>query len=66
VNDFVKSYGSGVKAVGAYTLQGRGIVYGGQDLNGDLFTKATDLGDTRRFVGTPVYYDHGRRSRPLP
>jgi HK97 family phage major capsid protein len=59
VNDFVKSYGSGVKAVGDYVVRGRGIVYGGKDLTGDVFTKATDLGDTRSFVGTPVYYDHG-------
>jgi len=62
MTDFVKSYGSGVKAVGDYTLQGRGIVYGGQDLTGDRFTKTTDLGDTRSFVGTPVYYDHGLSS----
>jgi hypothetical protein len=62
MTDFVKSYGSGVKAVGAYTLQGRGIVYGGKDLTGDIFTKSTDLGDTRSFVGTPVYYDHGLSS----
>lgn len=59
MNDFVKSYGSGVKAVGDYVVRGRGIVYGGKDLTGDIFTKATDLGDTRSFVGTPVYYDHG-------
>jgi len=59
VNDFVKSYGSGVKAVGDYVVRGRGIVYGGKDLTGDIFTKATDLGETRSFVGTPVYYDHG-------
>jgi HK97 family phage major capsid protein len=59
VNDFVKSYGSGVKAVGDYVVRGRGIVYGGKDLTGDIFTKSTDLGDTRSFVGTPVYYDHG-------
>ena len=59
MNDFVKSYGSGVKAVGGYVVRGRGIVYGGKDLTGDVFTKATDLGDTRSFVGTPVYYDHG-------
>ena len=62
MSNFVKSYGSGVKAVGDFTLQGRGIVYGGQDLTGDRFTKATDLGDTRSFVGTPVYYDHGLSS----
>ena len=59
MNDFVKSYGSGVKAVGDYVVRGRGIVYGGKDLTGDIFTKSTDLGDTRSFVGTPVYYDHG-------
>lgn len=59
MNDFVKSYGSGVKAVSDYVVRGRGIVYGGKDLTGDIFTKATDLGDTRSFVGTPVYYDHG-------
>jgi HK97 family phage major capsid protein len=62
VNDFVKSYGSGVKAVGDYVVRGRGIVYGGKDLTGDIFTKATDLGETRSFVGTPVYYDHGLSS----
>jgi HK97 family phage major capsid protein len=47
-----------VKAIGEYQLKGRGIVYGGQDLAGDTFTKDTDLGDTRSFVGMPVYYDH--------
>jgi HK97 family phage major capsid protein len=62
VNDFVKSYGSGVKAVGDYVVRGRGIVYGGKDLTGDIFTKSTDLGETRSFVGTPVYYDHGLSS----
>lgn len=62
MNDFVKSYGSGVKAVGDYVVRGRGIVYGGKDLTGDIFTKATDLGETRSFVGTPVYYDHGLSS----
>ena len=44
--------------MGDYTVLGRGIVYGGQDLTGDRFTKATDLGDTRSPVGMPVYYDH--------
>lgn len=47
-----------VKAVGDFSLQGKGIVYGGRDLVGDTFTKDTDLGDTRSFVGMPVYYDH--------
>ena len=59
MTDFIKSYGGGVKAVGDYVLRGRGIVYGGQDLTGDRFTKATDLGDTRSPIGMPVYYDHG-------
>ena len=47
-----------VKAIGDFSLQGKGIVYGGRDLVGDTFTKDTDLGDTRSFVGMPVYYDH--------
>lgn len=47
-----------VKAIGDFSLQGKGIVYGGRDLVGDTFTKETDLGDTRSFVGMPVYYDH--------
>ena len=53
-----KSFTSSVKAIGAYALRGRGIVYGGRDLEGDTFTKSTDLGETRPFVGMPVYYDH--------
>jgi HK97 family phage major capsid protein len=56
--DFVKSFGGGVKAVADYTIRGRGVVYGGEDLTGDTFTKDTDFGDTRPFVGMPVYYDH--------
>ncbi len=47
-----------VKAVGPYAIRGRGIVYGGTDLTGDRFTKQTDLGETRSFIGMPVYYDH--------
>lgn len=47
-----------VKAVGEYSLRGRGIVYGGTDLAGDTFTKNTDLGASRSFEGLPVYYDH--------
>jgi hypothetical protein len=38
-----------------------GIRYGGRDLVGDTFTKATDLGAARSFVGMPVYYDHAQR-----
>ena len=56
--DFVKSFGGGVKAVADYTIRGRGVVYGGEDLTGDTFTKDTDFGDTRPFIGMPVYYDH--------
>ena len=47
-----------VKMVGQYTIRGRGIVYGGRDLQGDTFTAETDLGETRSLVGLPVYYDH--------
>lgn len=47
-----------VKMVGEYTIRGRGIVYGGRDLQGDTFTAQTDLGDSRSMVGLPVYYDH--------
>lgn len=56
--DFVKNFGGAVKAVAPFTLRGRGVVYGGADLTGDTFTKATDFGETRPFVGMPVYYDH--------
>jgi len=47
-----------VKAIGEYTLKGKGIVFGGSDLQGDTFTSKTDLGETRSFIGMPVYYDH--------
>ena len=53
-----KSLTSSVKAIGDYALRGRGIVYGGHDLEGDTFTTSTDLGETRSFAGMPVYYDH--------
>lgn len=49
---------SSVKAVGEYTVKGTAIVYGGRDLVGDTFTKETDLGETRPFIGMPVYFDH--------
>lgn len=39
----------------------KGIRYGGHDLVGDTFTKSTDLGASRSFVGMPVYYDHAQR-----
>lgn len=48
-----------VKLVSDYVVRGRGVVFGGKDLTGDRFTKSTDFGDTRSFVGMPVYYDHG-------
>lgn len=47
-----------VKAIGDYTLRGYGVVFGGKDLIGDTFTKNTDFGADRSFVGMPVYYDH--------
>lgn len=47
-----------VKAIGEYTLKGKGIVFGDRDLVGDTFTRETDLGETRSFIGMPVYYDH--------
>jgi len=47
-----------IKAIAPYTLAGRGVVYGGEDLTGDRFSKDTDFGATRSFVGMPVYYDH--------
>jgi HK97 family phage major capsid protein len=50
--------GSEVKMVTDYVIKGTAIVYGGRDLVGDYFTKETDLGKTRPFVGMPVYYDH--------
>jgi hypothetical protein len=56
--DFLKSFGGAVKAVAPFTVRGRGVVYGGADLTGDTFTKQTDFGESRPFVGMPVYYDH--------
>jgi 2'-5' RNA ligase len=50
-----------VKALGDWSLTVRGIVYGGHDLVGDTFTKATDLGFGRDPVGMPVFYDHAQR-----
>lgn len=50
-----------VKAIGEYRLWVRGVVYGGRDLVGDAFTRETDIGAGRSFVGMPVYYDHAQR-----
>ena len=47
-----------VKSVGDYTVKGTALVYGGRDLVGDTFTKETDFGETRPFIGMPVYFDH--------
>ena len=58
------SLGGSVKMVGDYTIKGTAIVYGGRDLVGDYFTRDTDLGETRPFVGMPVYYDHALGSEP--
>ena len=48
-----------IKSVSGYLITGTGVVYGGMDLTGDRFTRQTDFGDTRSFIGLPVYYDHG-------
>lgn len=52
-----KSSPQALKADG-YTLRGKGVVFGGRDLQHESFTKNTDFGSTRSFVGMPVYYDH--------
>ena len=54
----MKSTPHAIKAVAPFTLKGTGVVYGGEDLTGDRFSKDTDFGGTRPFVGMPVYYDH--------
>lgn len=54
----MKSTPHAIKAVAPFTLKGRGVVYGGEDLTGDRFSKDTDFGGSRPFVGMPVYYDH--------
>jgi len=59
-----QSMGGSVKMVGDYTIKGTAIVFGGRDLVGDCFTPATDLGETRPFVGMPVYYDHALGNEP--
>jgi HK97 family phage major capsid protein len=48
-----------VKSVNENILTGRAIVFGGKDVVGDEFTADTDLGESRSFVGTPVYWNHG-------
>jgi HK97 family phage major capsid protein len=61
----VKSSGYAVKFVEdgeAALVRGKGIVFGGADLEDDYFTRETDFGETRPFEGMPVYYDHARRS----
>ena len=47
-----------IKAIGENLIIGTGVVFGGVDLTGDRFTKNTDFGESRSFVGLPVYYDH--------
>lgn len=51
-------YGGSVKMVSDYILKGQAIVYGGRDMVGDYFTSTTDIGESRSFVGMPVYWDH--------
>lgn len=47
-----------VKKVGDYRIKGYGVVFGGKDLYGETFESDTDFGESRSFVGMPVYYDH--------
>lgn len=47
-----------IKAIGDNLIIGTGVIFGGVDLTGDRFTKNTDFGETRSFIGLPVYYDH--------
>ncbi len=51
-----------IKAVGAYRLKIKGVVFGTVDRVGDRFLPTTDFGATRDFRGMPVYYDHAQRS----
>lgn len=50
-------FGGAVKMVTPYTVRGRAVVFGGQDLTGEYFTADTNFG-TRPIVGAPAYYDH--------
>lgn len=43
-----------------YRIRKMGVVWGGSDLVGDTFTRDTDLGGDRSYVGMPVYYDHAQ------
>jgi len=54
MDTLVRTFTSEVKSVGDYTIKGRAIVFGGKDLVGDRFTKETDLGASRSFLGLPV------------
>ncbi len=54
----IKSSIQAMKATSEYTLRGKGVVYGGRDLQHETFTRDTDFGGSRSFVGMPVYYDH--------
>ncbi len=58
MEDTVKTLPTAVKAIGEYTVKGKGIVFGGFDLTEDRFTADTDLGGSRPFEGMPVFYDH--------
>lgn len=46
---------------GHYRIAGYGIVFGGSDLVGDVFTRETDVGN-RSLKNLPVLYDHGMAS----
>lgn len=51
-----------VKVAGPFRVKGYGVVFGGKDLYGETFTRATDFGAGRDLTGMPVYYDHAMGS----
>jgi len=54
--DAVVFFGSAVKSLGGGRVGGYLITFGGEDLDGDTFTAATDFGPHKE---TPVLYHHG-------
>jgi HK97 family phage major capsid protein len=56
------TYASAVKAIDDYIARGKAIVYDVRDADSEIFTKSTDLGGARSFVGMPVMYDHAMTS----
>lgn len=52
------SYGSSVKSIGSRGFQGYGLLYGGQDLEGETFPPSVDLGLEGRLT-VPALWRHG-------